>query len=102
MAEVWVAARSMEEAKEKAKVKVGHSDFTLKQDDDVLDTWFSSGLFPFSVMGWPAETADMKAFFPTTLLETGQCHYHYTHHMVFFILIIYYINHQVSATYWSF
>lgn len=44
----------------------------LEQDEDVLDTWFSSGLFPFSVFGWPnAESEDMKAFFPTTLLETG-------------------------------
>ena len=39
---------------------------------DVLDTWFSSGLFPFSVFGWPdASAADLKAFYPTTLLETG-------------------------------
>ena len=41
--------------------------FTLPyptQDDDVLDTWFSSGLFPFSTMGWPEETNDMKMFFP--------------------------------------
>jgi len=44
----------------------------LKQDDDVLDTWFSSGLFPFSTMGWPNEKElDMKAFFPGDLLETG-------------------------------
>jgi valyl-tRNA synthetase len=37
----------------------------------VLDTWFSSGLFPFSVMGWPDNTDDFKAFYPTSLLETG-------------------------------
>jgi valyl-tRNA synthetase len=37
----------------------------------VLDTWFSSGLFPFSVMGWPENTKDYKAFYPTSLLETG-------------------------------
>jgi len=37
----------------------------------VLDTWFSSGLFPFSVMGWPDNTEDLKAFYPTSLLETG-------------------------------
>lgn len=43
----------------------------LKQDDDVLDTWFSSGLFPFSVFQWPQETADLKKFYPTALLETG-------------------------------
>ena len=37
----------------------------------MLDTWFSSGLFPFSVMGWPDNTDDFKAFYPTSLLETG-------------------------------
>ncbi len=41
----------------------------LAQDEDVLDTWFSSGLFPFAVMGWPDDTPDMKGFFPTSLLE---------------------------------
>lgn len=41
------------------------------QDVDVLDTWFSSGLFPFSVMGWPQQTADLQRFYPTSLLETG-------------------------------
>ena len=40
-------------------------------DEDVLDTWFSSGLFPFSSFGWPMKTDDLKRFFPTTLLETG-------------------------------
>jgi valyl-tRNA synthetase len=43
----------------------------LERDEDVLDTWFSSGLFPFSVMGWPDQTDDLKAFYPTSLLETG-------------------------------
>lgn len=43
----------------------------LERDPDVLDTWFSSGLFPFSVLGWPDSTADFNAFYPTTLLETG-------------------------------
>lgn len=44
----------------------------LKRDEDVLDTWFSSGLFPFSVMGWPdEESEDFKLFYPTDLLETG-------------------------------
>jgi valyl-tRNA synthetase len=38
---------------------------------DVLDTWFSSGLWPFSTLGWPEETADLKRFYPTTLMETG-------------------------------
>jgi valyl-tRNA synthetase len=43
----------------------------LKQDPDVLDTWFSSGLWPFSTLGWPAETKDFKTYYPTTLLITG-------------------------------
>lgn len=47
----------------------GSSD--LHQDDDVLDTWFSSGLWPFSVFGWPEETPDYKYFYPTSILETG-------------------------------
>jgi valyl-tRNA synthetase len=43
----------------------------LQQDPDVLDTWFSSGLWPFSVFGWPDETPDFRYFYPTSVLETG-------------------------------
>src|SRR6267378_4120487 len=43
----------------------------LEQDPDVLDKWFSSGLWPFSTLGWPAETADYKTYYPTSLLITG-------------------------------
>jgi valyl-tRNA synthetase len=43
----------------------------LEQDPDVLDTWFSSGLWPFSTLGWPAETADFKTYYPTSVLITG-------------------------------
>jgi valyl-tRNA synthetase len=43
----------------------------LKQDDDVLDTWFSSALWPFSTLGWPAETPALKTFYPTSVLVTG-------------------------------
>ena len=43
----------------------------LRQDDDVLDTWFSSGLWPFSTLGWPEETPDLKYFYPTAYMETG-------------------------------
>jgi len=43
----------------------------LTQDEDVLDTWFSSGLWPFSTLGWPDETPDYKYFYPTTYMETG-------------------------------
>ncbi len=43
----------------------------LEQDPDVLDTWFSSGLWPFSTLGWPEETPDYKYFYPTSIMETG-------------------------------
>lgn len=43
----------------------------IDQDPDVLDTWFSSGLWPFSTLGWPEETPDLKYFYPTTMMETG-------------------------------
>jgi valyl-tRNA synthetase (EC 6.1.1.9) len=43
----------------------------LSQDEDVLDTWFSSGLWPFSTLGWPENTEDLKKFYPTTVLVTG-------------------------------
>ena len=43
----------------------------MRQDEDVLDTWFSSGLWPFSTLGWPDETEDLAYFYPTTLLETA-------------------------------
>ncbi len=43
----------------------------IYQDEDVLDTWFSSGLWPFSTLGWPEETPDYKYFYPTSYMETG-------------------------------
>jgi valyl-tRNA synthetase len=43
----------------------------IHQDDDVLDTWFSAGLWPFSTLGWPDETPDLKYFYPTSYMETG-------------------------------
>lgn len=43
----------------------------ISQDEDVLDTWFSSGLWPFSTLGWPENTEDLKKFYPTTVLVTG-------------------------------
>jgi valyl-tRNA synthetase len=48
----------------------GHA--TLKQDDDVLDTWFSSSLWPFSTLGWPEETEDLKRYYPTSALVTDR------------------------------
>ncbi len=44
---------------------------SLTQDEDVLDTWFSSGLWAFSTLGWPEDTAALKKFYPTTVMETG-------------------------------
>ncbi|MFT3892085.1 MAG: valine--tRNA ligase [Anaerolineales bacterium] len=43
----------------------------IHQDEDVLDTWFSSGLWPFSTLGWPDETPDLNYFYPTSYMETG-------------------------------
>jgi valyl-tRNA synthetase len=43
----------------------------LKQDEDVLDTWFSSALWPFSTLGWPEPTRELKTFYPTSVMETG-------------------------------
>lgn len=69
----WIVGRNMDEALGKAEKKFNltRDQFELHQDEDVLDTWFSSGLFPFSVFGWPDQTDDLKLFYPTTLLETG-------------------------------
>jgi valyl-tRNA synthetase len=69
----WIVARNVEEAMSKAieKLGCGEDEVNLERDEDVLDTWFSSGLFPFSVMGWPEQTEDLNAFYPTSLLETG-------------------------------
>jgi valyl-tRNA synthetase len=49
----------------------GNADQGWRQDDDVLDTWFSSGQWPLSTLGWPDETEDMRRFYPTSVLVTG-------------------------------
>uniref|UniRef100_A0A6Q2Y555 valine--tRNA ligase n=1 Tax=Esox lucius TaxID=8010 RepID=A0A6Q2Y555_ESOLU len=69
----WVSGRTEDEAKEKAakRFNISTDKITLRQDEDVLDTWFSSGIFPFSIFGWPNETQDLSVFYPGTLLETG-------------------------------
>ena len=61
-----IVARSEEEAREMA----GTSEIT--QDQDVLDTWFSSALWPFSTLGWPNDTEDLKTFYPTSVLVTAR------------------------------
>ncbi|HYQ73402.1 MAG TPA: valine--tRNA ligase [Gammaproteobacteria bacterium] len=55
-----------------ARAKAGlDTDVALRQDDDVLDTWFSSALWPFSTLGWPEDTGDLRTFYPTSVLVTG-------------------------------
>ena len=60
--------RTEEEVREKHGLG---SDVILSQDDDVLDTWFSSALWPFATMGWPEETPDLETFVPSSVLVTG-------------------------------
>ncbi|KAI1505320.1 valyl-tRNA synthetase [Biscogniauxia marginata] len=67
----WIVAKSAAEAKEKATAKFPNQEFTLEQDPDVFDTWFSSGLWPFATLGWPKNTLDFQELFPTSVLETG-------------------------------
>ncbi|KAJ2841035.1 valine--tRNA ligase, partial [Coemansia erecta] len=67
----WVAGRDLDEATRRAKERFPDADFELEQDPDVLDTWFSSGLWPFASMGWPEKTEDFEKFYPTTFMETG-------------------------------
>eukprot|EP01138_Halocafeteria_seosinensis_P014615 gb/GECG01014920.1/.p1 GENE.gb/GECG01014920.1/~~gb/GECG01014920.1/.p1 ORF type:complete len:1066 (+),score=173.55 gb/GECG01014920.1/:1-3198(+) len=79
-AQNWFVGRTEDEAREKAAKFFGVSkeQVDLQQDEDVLDTWYSSGLFPFSTFGWPDENSkDLHAFYPNSLLETG-------HDIIFF------------------
>ena len=66
----FVVAHSEAEAQEKAISQFG-ANVKLEQDPDVLDTWFSSGLWPFSTLGWPEQTADLNFYYPTSTLVTG-------------------------------
>ncbi|KRH92864.1 Valyl-tRNA synthetase, partial [Pseudoloma neurophilia] len=70
----WVVARNKDEALEKATKQyntLSKATLCVEQDEDVLDTWFSSAFWPFSIMGWPTETDDFKKYFPASILETG-------------------------------
>lgn len=70
---IWVAAHTEQEARAKAMDKFGmdvSTDVTIKQDDDVLDTWFSSGILPFSLFGWPLVDADSDNY-PLDVLVSG-------------------------------
>lgn len=62
-----------------------HCEGVVNQDPDVLDTWFSSGLWPFSTLGWPEETEDLKRFYPSDIMETGyEILFFWVARMVFF------------------
>ncbi|MDC0457641.1 valine--tRNA ligase [Alphaproteobacteria bacterium] len=61
---------NQQEAEKAAELHYGKQ-VTLEQDDDVLDTWFSSALWPFSTLGWPDKTEDLKKYYPTNVLVTG-------------------------------
>ncbi|KAL6907321.1 tRNA synthetases class I domain-containing protein [Trichoderma evansii] len=67
----WVCGRTEREAQEKAEQRFPGKKLTLERDEDVLDTWFSSGLWPFSTLGWPDKTEDFEKYFPNSTLETG-------------------------------
>lgn len=59
------------DALKQAQEYYGHNDVTLRQDEDVLDTWFSSALWPFSTLGWPENMDDVTRYYPTSVLVTG-------------------------------
>ncbi len=81
--QIWWGHRIPAWYDDEGNVYVGHSeaavreqhklaaDYPLRQDEDVLDTWFSSALWPFSTLGWPEETDRLKQFYPTSVLVTG-------------------------------
>lgn len=66
-----VVGRSEEEARKSLALLGNNPDSELIQDPDVLDTWFSSALWPFSTLGWPEETEDIRKYYPTSVLVTG-------------------------------
>lgn len=73
--DVYIVARNEQEARKKATEMGFGNDVTLRQEEDVLDTWFSSGLWPFATLGWPRvdedPNSDLARFYPATCLETG-------------------------------
>jgi len=67
----FFVAENEQQAHQKAEKHYGKKPPPLQQDPDVLDTWFSSALWPLSTLGWPEETADLKTYYPTSILVTG-------------------------------
>lgn len=71
---LWIADHNVEDAHKKATVKFNAAEsqaIIIKQDEDVLDTWFSSALLPFSLFGWPQADTDFTKYYPLDMLETG-------------------------------
>jgi valyl-tRNA synthetase len=66
-----VVARDEQEARQRLSRRGVDPNVALREEEDVLDTWFSSQLWPFSTLGWPAETEDLKNYYPTDVLVTG-------------------------------
>ncbi|HEY3849184.1 MAG TPA: valine--tRNA ligase, partial [Acetobacteraceae bacterium] len=69
--ETVFVAHSEAEAQAEADAHYGHAGETLAQDEDVLDTWFSSGLWPFSTLGWPDRTPELERYYPGDVLVTA-------------------------------
>ncbi|MBC7836959.1 valine--tRNA ligase [Acetobacteraceae bacterium] len=70
----WINQNRINKSQREAEMHVGEkppADIGWYQDPDTLDTWFSSGLWTFSTLGWPEETQDLRTFHPTSVLETG-------------------------------
>jgi valyl-tRNA synthetase len=67
----FFVARTEAEAQAQADAHYGQEGTAIQRDPDVLDTWFSSGLWPFSTLGWPDKTPELDKFYPTQVLETG-------------------------------
>ena len=66
-------AENEDECKNQAK-EFYSKDVELKRDEDVLDTWFSSGLWPFATLGWPEKTPEVEKFYPTSVLVLSLIH----------------------------
>jgi valyl-tRNA synthetase len=64
-------ARTETDARLQARKRLGHEPSSLRRDDDVLDTWFSSALWCHSTLGWPADTRELRTFLPSSVLVTG-------------------------------
>lgn len=69
----WVVGRTREQAMKRAELVAGGKKFDLEQDEDVLDTWFSSGLWPFSIMGWPEKVCISLFVFILFLTDSWVC-----------------------------